>query len=438
MLVAVVKLIGTQRGVHMMHQRDVARVVERRAFRDQAQLEQDALGIFMALLGQEDLTGFLVEGVVAGLGHALAGQRVGFAFLAHQLGNDLVDGQVHLGVVFGLTADDQRRARLVNQNRIDLIDDGVVQPVLHPVFDFIDHVVAQVVKAVLVVRAVGDVGVVGGLLFFARHVRQVDADAQAEEVVQAPHPARITAGQVVVDGDHMHALAAQRVQIDRQRGRQRLAFAGAHFGNFAVVQRHAAEHLHVEVTHLHHALAAFPNHRKRLGQQRVQRFALGNPVFELLGFGAQLLVVQLLERGFERIDLGDGFAVSLEQPVVAAAENLGQEVGSHKCEAAPAAPMSWQCGQNPLLSTELRCGRRQLVQLCANRLILAWPTDGWPIRPKRLRAARRTGFEPVRRAARAALARRNAQGAVSVMPLRLKMASNSPLSRSACSAFSSA
>jgi hypothetical protein len=32
--------------------------------------------------------------------------------------------------------------------------------------------------------------------------------------------------------------------------------------------------------------------------------------------------------------LGYGFAVGFEQPIVAAAENFGQDVGSHKCEAA--------------------------------------------------------------------------------------------------------
>src|SRR6218665_2283895 len=45
-------------------------------------------------------------------------------------------------------ADDQRRARLVDQDGIDLIDDGVVQALLHAVLRFVDHVVAQIVEAV--------------------------------------------------------------------------------------------------------------------------------------------------------------------------------------------------------------------------------------------------------------------------------------------------
>jgi hypothetical protein len=82
----------------------------------------------VAVLGQEHLVRLLVDREVARLGDALAGARVGFAFLLGQQRHDLVDGQVQVGVVLGLAADDQRRAGLVDQDRVDLVDDGVVQP----------------------------------------------------------------------------------------------------------------------------------------------------------------------------------------------------------------------------------------------------------------------------------------------------------------------
>jgi hypothetical protein len=47
----------------------------------------------------------------------------------------------------------------------------------------------------------------------------------------------------------VHALAGQRVEVDRQRRHQRLALAGAHLGDLAVVQHHAADELDVEVPH---------------------------------------------------------------------------------------------------------------------------------------------------------------------------------------------
>jgi hypothetical protein len=118
----------------------------------------------------------------------------------------------------------------------------------------------------------------------------------------------------------VHALARKRVQVHGQRGRQRLALARAHFGDLAVVQRHAADELHVEVAHLHDALGALAHHGKGLGQQRVERFAPGDAVLEFLRLAAQRLVTQLLVFRLHRIDASDRLAVLLEQPVVAAAE----------------------------------------------------------------------------------------------------------------------
>ncbi len=67
-----------------------------------------------------------------------------------------------------LAADDERRARLVDEDRVDLVDDGVVELALRVVERAELHVVAQVVEAELVVLAVGDVGAVGALLLASR------------------------------------------------------------------------------------------------------------------------------------------------------------------------------------------------------------------------------------------------------------------------------
>ena len=111
------------------------------------------------------------------------------------------------------------------------------------------HVVAQVVEAEFVVGAVGDVAVVGDLPLLIVEIVLDDADRQAEEAVDAAHPFRVAAGQVVVHGDDVNAFAVERVEIGGQRGDERLAFAGLHFGDLAVVQDHAADHLHVVVAH---------------------------------------------------------------------------------------------------------------------------------------------------------------------------------------------
>ena len=56
-----------------------------------------------------------------------------------------------------------------------LIDDGVIKASLNPVGHLVDHIVTQVIKAVLVVGAVSDIGTVGGLFFFTGHIGQIDA-----------------------------------------------------------------------------------------------------------------------------------------------------------------------------------------------------------------------------------------------------------------------
>jgi hypothetical protein len=157
------------------------------------------------------------------------------------------------------------------------------------------------------------------------HLRQVHAGAQAEPAVQAAHLLGVALRQVIVDGHHVHALAGQRVQVDRQGCHQGLAFAGAHLGDLAVVEDHAADQLHVEVAHLHDALGGFAADRKRFGQDVVERSAAGDPFLEFGGFGLEFGVRQLFHLRLERIDLAHGFLVLLEQPLVTAAENLGQE-----------------------------------------------------------------------------------------------------------------
>ena len=172
-------------------------------------------------------------------------------------------------------------------------------------------------------------------------LRQVDTYRQTQKVVQASHPGRITRGQVIVHRHHVHALAGQCVQVHGQGAGQGLAFAGAHFGDLAVMQSHAAEHLHVEMAHLHHALGTFAHHGKSFGQQVVQRFAARHPVLELLRLGAQLLIAELFVLRLHRIDARYDFAVLLEQAIIATAKNFGEEIGCHANRTTRRRPALW-------------------------------------------------------------------------------------------------
>ena len=60
-----------------------------------------------------------------------------------------------------------------------------------------------------------------------------DPDADAERVVERLHPLGVAAGQVVVDGDDVDAVARQRVEEHGQRRGEGLALAGLHLGDRA-------------------------------------------------------------------------------------------------------------------------------------------------------------------------------------------------------------
>ena len=106
------------------------------------------------------------------------------------------------------------------------------------------------------------------------------ADRQAQAHVERAHPFHVAAGQIVVDRDDMDALAVQRIEIGRQRGDQRLAFAGDHFGDVAGMQHHAAHQLDVVMPHAQEAAARFAADGEGLDQQIVERFTLGQPAAE--------------------------------------------------------------------------------------------------------------------------------------------------------------
>ena len=182
--------------------------------------------------------------------------------------HDARDGGVVLEVhrvvlVADRTRDDERRPRLVDEHGVHFVDDRVDVGALHALVERHDHVVAQVVEAELVVRAVGDVGEVRRAALGRAGLGVVETpDGEAEVVVEVPHPLRVAAGEVRVDRHEVRALSGQRVQVQRQRRDERLAFAGRHFGDLAEVQLDAAHELDVVGHHVPRQLAAGDHDRR--------------------------------------------------------------------------------------------------------------------------------------------------------------------------------
>ena len=317
LLIAVEQRVRAERRVQVMHETDVLRVVETRSRRDEPGLRKNRFGMLVSFFGQQDLMRFFIDPIIAG----------SFFFrLARELGRKLVQSVVQLDVVVRLSRNDERRTRLVDQDRIHFVDDRVVKATLDTLARGEHHVIAQIIEAELVVGAIRDIRGVGGLLVGVGKLGKIDADGQSEEFVDPAHPIGVALRQIIIDGDDVHAISRQRIEKCGQRRDERFSFAGAHFGDLAVVQRNAANELHVEMPHVQRALAGLADDGKSLRQNRIKRFAARDACLERCGFFAQRIVGKRADRGLERVDLRDRLTVLLQQSFVTAAENASEDV----------------------------------------------------------------------------------------------------------------
>ena len=136
---------------------------------------KQALDFGLAFVGQGDGAVLLVYPEVAGV-EPLAGFLAFDHFAANQLRDDLDRLVIQVGRFFARTRDNQRRTSFVDQDRVDFVDDGeIMAALLDAIFQPELHVVAKVVEAELVVRAVRDVGHVGLPALFVIEIVNNDA-----------------------------------------------------------------------------------------------------------------------------------------------------------------------------------------------------------------------------------------------------------------------
>ena len=328
--VALEEGVRAQRLVDVVQERHVGGVVQAAGLEPVA---EKLLRLRHAGLGQRDRLVLFVLEKVARVLELLAPLRRHVALRDRtrlEPRDDPIDLDVEVGGLLRRTRNDERRARLVDQDAVDLVDDGEAVLPLHELCPLELHVVAEVVEPELVVRAVGDVAAVRRVALGVPQVVLDHADAQAQKTVDAPHPVGVAAGEIVVDGDDVDAPSLQGVQVGGQRRDQRLALAGLHLGDLAAVQHDAADELDVEVAHLENAPAGFPNRRERLHEQIVERLALLDPLAKGGGPVPELRVGETAHGVLAVVDRGDERPHALEVAGVLGAEGLGQEGLEHQ------------------------------------------------------------------------------------------------------------
>ena len=249
LLVAVEHVLGLQRLLQVVDQ--LARKVGVDVLDAQA-----ALDLLKAALGGGNGVLGLVHDIVARGLHVLGSgehvmRHVLAALKATHGTREVLVGAGGLGAG---TRDDERRSGLIDQDGVDLVNNGVVVTALNTLLGAGDHVVAQVIEAKLGVGAIGDIGLVGRALKLERHVVLQQTDGHTQILIDATHPLGVSLGQVVIDGNDVHALAGNGVEVAGQRRNERLALAGLHLGNMTLMKRHGADELYVKVTHARDAL----------------------------------------------------------------------------------------------------------------------------------------------------------------------------------------
>ncbi len=152
---------------------------------------------------------------------------------------ELIDKPVDLVIFirrfFGRTGNNKRRSGLINEDAVNLVNDGVVKLALDTFLKGITHIVSQVIEPELIVGSVCDVASVSPFPYAVVQVVDYDAHGEAEECVDRTHPFGVPLREVIVDGNDVDAKPCQCVEIYGEGSNKRFALACGHLGDLSFV-----------------------------------------------------------------------------------------------------------------------------------------------------------------------------------------------------------
>ncbi len=263
---------------------------------------EELLHLFDALLGQRHNLVLLIYDKVSGLLDFLAhdGSHLGNlagSLTALKLCRQNITRLIELRGFSALAGNDQRGAGFIDQNRVNLIDDRISKISLHHLILVYHHVVTKIIKTVLIVCDIGDVTVVLGTALIILHAVQNASYGQTQELMNLSHPARVTARQIIIDGDDVHSSSREGVQISRHRGYEGFSFTGLHLRDTSLMKNDSADNLNSVGFHTQYTFCRLPYGCKCFRQKVIQCLAARQAVLVLLRLGAKLIVAERLHGG---------------------------------------------------------------------------------------------------------------------------------------------
>ena len=201
---------------------------------------------------------------------------------------------IKLGGLPALSGYDQRSPRLIDENRVDLVDDRIVKPSLYKLLFIDHHIVSQIIKSKLIVRHISDIAVVCRPALIVVHAVQHDSYGKPEELMHLSHPLGITLCQIIVDCDDMDAFSLKGVEICRQCGHQRLTFSCLHLGNPSLMKDDSADQLNSVVSHAERSRSALAHDCICLRQDIVKRLPVFQALFKFPRLAPQLFIAESL------------------------------------------------------------------------------------------------------------------------------------------------
>mmetsp|Transcript_16943 Transcript_16943/g.43205 ORF Transcript_16943/g.43205 Transcript_16943/m.43205 type:complete len:275 (-) Transcript_16943:303-1127(-) len=160
--------------------------------------------------------------------------------------------------------DDERSPRFIDENRVCLVDQTEVEPLVHHHLVGIDcQVVPKVVKAKLGICEVHNLVFVGPLALFDLKCGLDEPNGDAEELQHLAHVFGITSCQIVIrshDVDTTFLLQCSKECW--QQCNDRLTLSSLHLRKSALVQHQPSQELNIEVPKLKDTPHSLAQHRK--------------------------------------------------------------------------------------------------------------------------------------------------------------------------------